>query len=217
MATQYRGINSLLNGGTENIAKLHPHYQAKLEGNSSKLNRIPSNFDGSNAGLDNPGQAEAAPVFHPGQLIAYKQEQYMATNKDLTRNPTRFDVQNQGLKIGGAPLQMHRDKLGSRMPAVDTTFTIPLTPGADLSQIYPNPGVFDFGTAVRSTRPEPVTYPSETLQRMMRPVDEVDPELLTNPLPDPTFLARQPMFNHAPEDAATQRLRQQTNGPMRFW
>jgi hypothetical protein len=211
----YRGINPLLpNGGTNSVEELHPYYKAKTEANSQ---RKPSNFP-----VANSGQApddDNSRVFSAAQLINADQQRFYKDNQDMTRHPTRFDIQNQSLKIGGAPLAIHREVLGAtRAMTTSTKYEIPLEPMADVAQLYRNPGVFDYGSAVRShQRTEPVTFPSESIERMMRPVDEVDPGLVTNPLPDPTFMARQPMFNKQAEDAATQRWRLQTAPGMRFW
>lgn len=211
----YKGINPLLNGGVKSAVELHPHYRQKLAGNSSLVNRPASNFPASNA-----GEGEAGAVFNPATLVSADQTQYFSNNFDLTRNPTRFNVQNAGLKIGGAPMQIHQQALGESHPPAATPHpnTAPPTPMPDISQIYRNPAPFDFGDAVRSTHPQrPVTFPDESIQRMMRSPDEVDPGLVTNPIPSKTFMDRMPRFDKAPEDAATQRWRTQTNGSMRFW
>lgn len=135
------------------------------------------------------------------QLIQEQQRQFQQINHELTRMPTRFDVQNQALKIGGVSRQ----------------HTSRFLPQSDLGRIHPNPGPFDFGTAITSTNPQAYTYETNVLERMMRPVDEVDPGLVTNPIPDPTFMARPPQFDHSEEYEAEQRWRLQQGSRMRFW
>ena len=214
------------NGADQNgamvAAHLHPAYQQRLAGNASGVNIPASRFNTRNEAPPTSHPTPHTPVrrvFNSADVISQDQQQYFETNQDYTRNPTRFEKQNAKLKIGGAPLwQVHRDKVGPHLPAVDTSFTIPRTPQPPLSEPFRNPGPFDFGSAVRSSHPTAYTMPAEDLQRMMRPVEDTDPGLLTHPIADPTYLARQPVFNHAPENAETERLRtQRTSGAMRFW
>lgn len=155
----------------------------------------------------------------PWNAITEAQRQFYTENYHTSRLPTRFDEQNNALKIGGAPLPIHRKVLPARrLPPPDTYVSIPYQPRADVADIYGNPLVFDYGSAVRSELPPPVTVPSEFLDRMMRDVSEVDPRLVTNPLPDPTFMARMPQFDTSVEDAGTLRLRlERATGPMRFF
>lgn len=209
----YRGINPLVNGGIESAASLHPYYQAQLQGNSSKLSPQQNGF------FNEQPPMPLSPVLNVPSIVSQDQARFFAENYGTTRNPTRFDIQNDQLPIGGQPMQMHRNLLGdARERTTNMEFTVPLTQTTmDLGQIYRNPGVFDYQQAVRGQYQAPYTMPEESIRRMMRPPDEVDPELVTNPLPDQTFMARQPTFDHAPEDAATQRWRLQTNASMRFW
>ena len=209
----YKGINPLLNGGMESVASLHPHYQAHAMGNSSKVNAPANSF------VQEPSVAPLTPVYNAAELVGRDQARFFRDNFDMTRNPTRFDIQGQQLPLGGRQqFPIHRPVLGeARAKTTDMSFAIPPAAMPDISGVYRNPGPFDFQAAVRSGHPPAYTFQDESVQRMMRPPDEVDPGLVTNPIPDPTFMARQPQFDHAPEDAATQRWRLQTNGSMRFW
>lgn len=196
MAAKYRGINPLPNGGIDSPIVLHPYYQSQLPSNA---------FPNSN---QPPVQPQG--VFSVADLTRREFDKYAQQHTRRMRHPTRFDVQNQSLPIGGRPHYLHENVLGSQ-PRMAPISHVPE------SNMYVNPSPFDFGTAVRSTAPTPVTIPSETISRMMRPVDEVDSGLVTNPLPDPTFMARQPMFSKAVEDMETARRRTENTGRMRLW
>lgn len=204
----------LYSGGIESAAGLHPAYQQHLAGNSSQLTRPTNEFVRKNNSSVDP-----SPIFDPAQLITQDQRRFFRQNYETTRNPTRFDVQNTALPLGGQPLPVHRDALGeSRVrPAIATPTTIPATPLGPASSVYANPGPFDFDAAVTSAHPPPLTIPQSAIERMLRNPDEVDPALVTNPIPDPTFMSRHPTFDKAPEYAAEQRRRMQRNGAMRFW
>jgi len=188
-------------------------YGARLA-HGEATRRAPSNFPPSNA----PGAVVPEPVFDVAALISEEQRAFFRSNFETTRDPTRFDVQNTMLKIGGSPLPMHRTALSRLAGTTDTSFTVPFTPNPSPSAMYGNPLVFDYGSAVRSSHPPVLSHESESLERMMRDVSEVDPALVTNPIPDPTFMARQPMFDAAPEavEMARRRLERST-GPNRFW
>ena len=134
-------------------------------------------------------------------LISQDQQQYKSINHHLTRYPTLFDVQNQRLPIGG------------RAPALTTSYQVQ----PDQGRIHPNPGPFDYGQAVHSLNPKAYTYQRNQVEKMMRPVDEVDPNLVTQPIPDPTFMARMPTFDKTNEYMAEQRWRMQQGSGMRFW
>lgn len=196
MSAKYRGINPLPNGGIDSPVTLHPYYQKQLPASELHNNHDP-NF-------------QPAATFSVVDLTRAEQEAYARQKAHRMRYPTRFDVQNQSLPIGGQPRHLHQNVLGSQ-PRMSPLQMIPET------KLYRNPGPFDFGTAVRSKKPEPTTIPSETLSRMMRSVDDVDASLVTNPLPDPTFMARQPMFSHAAEEIEMERRRTENTGRMRLW
>jgi hypothetical protein len=200
-----------------NQPSIHPEYQRRLNGNARGVN-LPVTADM----LDKePPPMKVERVLNPSDTMSLEQKRFYNETAERSRYPTRFDVQNTKMKIGGAPMwNRERDaahKLPSHLPAEDTSFTVPHTPQNSLGEIYGNPRPFDYSSAIRSNHPNAYTLQSADLQRMMRSPDEVDPELVTNPIPDPTFQARQPTFNHAPEDAETFRLRTQRNGPFRFW
>lgn len=214
--------SSMPAGGVVSAANLHPAYQQRLNGNASGVNLPASQFNTRHEGppVSRPNtNFPVRRVFNPAEVITRDQQQYYKTNQNYSGNPTLFEHQNAKLKIGGSPLwKVHRDKLPPHPTAVDTSFTLPLTPQEPLGNIYRNPGPFDHAAAVRSSHPTAYTHPDENVRRMMRDVSEVDPELVTNPISDPTFMARMPVFNHATEQAETDRIRsQRTSGAMRFW
>jgi hypothetical protein len=62
---------------------------------------------------------------------------------------------------------------------------------------YNNPGVFDFSRAVRSSaRPGCCNLrPDNMLARMYNTIDNIPEDLMINPIPDPTFMARMPIFD----------------------
>lgn len=136
------------------------------------------------------------------ELIAADQAAYRQQNAYSHSQPTRFDIQNHLMGIGG---------LRVRMPGTE------YSPMRDQGNIHPNPGPFDYGTSVQSSIPMAYTFDDDPIERMYRPVDEVDPGLVTNPLPDPTFMARLPQFDTSYEDEAVQRWREQFHSGMRFW
>jgi len=136
------------------------------------------------------------------ELITADQQAYARRNYMRKREPTRFDTQNYDNGLYSKPL---------RMPGSD------YTPDRDLGNIHPNPGAFDFGTAVRSLNPPAYTFETDTIARMYRSVDDVDPGLVTNPIPDPTFMARQPQFDVSYENEAIERLRLESGSGFRFW
>lgn len=135
-------------------------------------------------------------------LIAADQHEYNVRDIQRRRGPTRFDLQNRLLGVGGLPI---------RAPGTE------YSPMRDLGNSHPNPGPYDFGTAVRSTNPEAYTFETDVIDRMYRPADEVDPGLVTNPIPDPTFMARLPQFDTSYEDEAVERWRMQFHSGMRFF
>jgi type IV secretory pathway VirB3-like protein len=135
-------------------------------------------------------------------LIAADQREYTQRDIQRRRGPTRFDLQNRLLGVGGLPI---------REPGTE------YSPMRDLGNTHPNPGPYDFGTAVRSTNPDAYTFETDVIDRMYRPADEVDPGLVTNPIPDPTFMARLPQFDTSYEDEAVERWRMQFHSGMRFF
>jgi hypothetical protein len=152
-------------------------------------------------GMSDPS-VEQPVAYNPATIITQRQQQYTMMNHQLSRAPTRFDVQNQGLPIGGMA------------PPMSTSYQVQ----PDLGRMHPNAGPFNFGDAVNSVNPQAYTYESNYIERMMRPVDEVDPGLVTNPLPDPTFMSRMPTFDKSHEYEAEQRMRmQRSSGAYRFW
>ena len=145
---------------------------------------------------------EAPHIESPMTMIAKDQRAFRSVSDFGRGLPTRFDAQNHAMKLhqySGPSIQAH------------------FTPHRDLGRLHPNPGPFDFGRAVTSTQPPSVTYETSYLERMMRDVDEVDPGLVTNPLPDPTFMARQPTFDHSAEQSAVDRSRFMGGSRMRFY
>lgn len=63
-----------------------------------------------------------------------------------------------------------------------------------------NPGPFDYYRAVRSAAPPVEVKPVDYLRRMMQPIGvDLDLELTTNPIPDPTHMAQMPFWNTPPD------------------
>ncbi len=165
--------------------------------NAQMKNRLADAFVPLPTGVD-PSVVQ----YNSATLISEAQQQYMRHNYDMSRRETHFDTQNRALQLGGM---------------ATTAFSSSFAPSSQLGSIHPNPGPFDYGTAVNSVNPAAYTHEADWLGRMMRSPDEVDVELVTNPLPDPTFMARMPTFDKTYEYEAEQRWRMQRNGAFRFW
>lgn len=188
------------------------------------IHRLPN---GAIEGAANSGAAQfhtPPPVYDAMELISREQRRYADEHATRRQYPTRFDVQNQALAIGGSALPMHAPILGRdpRTPYDPQSYfaAIPRQPQRPLgdSSSFENPGPYDFAEAVRSQPPtELYAYPVDALARMVRSPDEVDPGLVTQPLPDTTFMARLPQFNHVAEELETDRLRSENVGRMRLW
>ena len=132
------------------------------------------------------------------EQISQEQSVYAQVKRQMMQEETQFE--KSLAKIGGSVSQQQSHQQPLILPAIE-----------------PNSGPFQFNTAVRSSQPMSTTHHVNYIERMKRPIDEVDPGLVTNPLPDPTFMARQPIFDHSAENAANERARLQNLGRMRFF
>ena len=149
------------------------------------------------------------------ELIAQAQKEFEIVNQRLGGTATKFEQQRKFIHDSAKVAEFDKEtrKNGPHDSLLGFTYDETLKERT----IHSNPRPFNFVQSVTSVNPTAYTYKENPVERMMRDPSEIDPGLVTGPIPDPTFMSRMPTFDHAPEQIANDRWRMQRNGAMRFW
>lgn len=120
-----------------------------------------------------------------GQTVQTGQmRQMQAVQEAVEALDTRQDAKSVPLAFEGS--------LGTMFPADYRPSTYPHNP-------HDNPGPFDYDRAVRSSAPKPTVRQENMLARLYSTPDQIPFDLVTNPVPDPTFMARHPFWDESSE------------------